>query len=149
MYAVCIIEYRYSVTVDAGNGHLILGKISRGCDLSDVEEAAVFKQFPSANLKDCMVYNRILISGVIYTATSYRRSSTTNDHLVCIKHGSNKAIGSAVKYLSFCTKECLSCSKCCYHIILVDIHHILQSNLSTDTITKATARHVHQITHPR
>ena len=80
---------RYRVTANAGQGHLVLEKTSKLSELEDAEVVAIRGTFPSANLKDCIVYNRVLISGVMYTSTSYKRPITTIDHIVCWKDRRN------------------------------------------------------------
>ena len=75
-----LLEYRYTVTADVGQGHLVLGKLATSKELVEAEAKAVRDAFPCGNLEDCIVYSRILISGVMYTSTSYKRSTSTNDH---------------------------------------------------------------------
>lgn len=101
----------------------------------------------SAKLEECIVYNHVLISEVMYMTTSYKHPTTTNDHTVCLKQmkqKQQKSFGSALKQLSFCT-DCTFCSALCTHVVVVNIHPILPCQISTDTITGATAQHINCI----
>ena len=144
-----LLGYRYTVTADIGQAHLVLGKLATSNELVEAEATAVRDAFPCANLEDCIVYSRILISGVMHTSTSYKRSTTTNDHTVCLKQGQQKLFGSALKYLSFCTSNCAKCSTFCTHVIIVNNYSVIPYLISSDTITGATAQHIHCISHPR
>ena len=141
--------YRYTITADVGQAHLVLGKVATSKELVEAETTAVRDAFPYANLETCSVYGRILIPGVMYTSTSYKRSTTTNDHTICLKVGEQKLFGSAVKYLSLCTYNCTKCSKYCTHVIIVKTYSVIPFLISSDTITGATAQHIHCIGHPR
>lgn len=136
---------RYTVTADLGQAHLVLGKLTKSNGLTDAEATAVREIFPSAKLEDYVVYSRVLISGVLYTSTSYKRHTATNDHTLCLKQRLQKLFGSALKYLSFCTHNCTACSIFCTHVVIVHSHSILPCVISTDTITRATAQHIHCI----
>ena len=144
-----LLEYRYTVTADVGQGHLVLGKLATSNELVEAETTAVRDAFPGANLEDCIVYGRILISGVMYTSTSYKRSTSTNDHTVCLKQGQQKLFGSALKYLSFCAYNCTKCPTFCNHVIIVNNYSVIPYLISSDTITGATAQHIHRVSHSR
>ena len=122
--AVC----RYSVTLDAGQGHLLLGKVSGSTELSDGEVAAVKHLCPSATLEGALVYFRVLVSGVVYTNQSYRQSST-NDYTLAFN---DNTIGKAVKYLSLCSSSCMRTYTA--HIVLVNVCQI-----------HSNTRHIHRI----
>lgn len=149
IYLYFMAACRYSVTADLGQAHLVLGKLTKSSGLMAAEVSVVQETFPSAKLEDSIVYSRVLISGVMYTSTSYKRSTTTNDHTLCLKQERQKLFGSALKYLSFCTHSCTACSKFCTHVVIINNHPIVPSLISTDTITGATAQHIHCIGHPR
>lgn len=78
----------------------------------------------------------IVISGSLYTSTSYKRSTTKCDYLLCL--GATKTIGSAQKYISFCLNDC-SCSVYCHHVVIVKLH-----NTST-----GVTRYIHRISDSR
>lgn len=125
---------RYRITSDLGQGHLVLGKLvfsSNG--LTDLEATAIQNTFPTANLNRCIIYNRALINGTLYASTSYKRSTSKCDYLLCVVNnaGISKTVGSAIKYVSFCLDAC-SCSKYCQHIVIVKVH-----------TSNSTARYIH------
>lgn len=124
--------YRYSVTANAGQGHLVLGKVSQPTQLSNAEVTAVHQLCPSATLEGALtyIYNRVLVSGVVYTNLSYRQSST-NDYTLLLKDGT---IAKAVKYLSFCSSSCKTPDT---HLVLVYPHKLLYSSTG--------CRHIHHI----
>ena len=140
---------RYAITSDIGQGHLVLGKLVNSNELVEAEATAVCDAFPRANLANCVLYSRVLISGIIYTSTSYKRSTTTNDHTVCLKEGQQKLFGSALKYLSFCNYNCTKCPTFCTHVIVVNTYSVSPYCISNDTITGATAQHINCINHLR
>ena len=131
-----ILVCRYSITVNAGEGHLVLGRVAQTSELTDPEQVEIHKLCPSAVLKNALVYHRVMVSGVVYTNESYRRSATTNDYTLCFQDGTQKTIGTALKYLSFCSNNCKSCIAFCQHVVLVNLHDIITH----------TARHIHSIT---
>lgn len=130
-----LLECRYSITVNAGQGHLVLGRVTEPSEVTDPELMEVRKLCPSAMLEGALVYHRVMVSGVVYSNESYRRSATTNDYTLCLQDGTQKTIGTALKYMSFCSKDCKSCTAFCQHVVLVNLHDIITH----------TARHIHSI----
>ena len=119
--------------MDVGQGHLVLGKVAR--ELS-AEETALIKQLhPSADLDNAVTYNRVLLSGVVYTCSLYRRGTTTNDSVICFMDGSGMTIGMAEKYVSFCSTTCRNCKNQCTHVVVVKHHSIISD----------VCRHIHSI----
>ena len=115
--------------MNLGPDQLVIGKIYKSTDLSGEELAIISERFPSINLSRCISYNRLLISGVLYTSTSYTLATTKCDYLISFKVGSSRAIASVEKYLSFCYESCQKCSdfSYCQHIVLAKHHRILHT----------------------
>lgn len=136
---------RYCVTLDFGRISVIGKTFSSSCLLPE-EVAAVIHHLPSSKLDDAVVYNRVLCHGVFYTSRAYERQVKQNDHILCFKAGSSqKEFGDATHYVSTCTANC-TCSKPCQHLVVVNRLNINQQcNLSRDSVTGATAQHVHYV----
>ena len=103
--------YRYAITFDVRQGHLVLGKVVNSNELVEARATVVCDAFTSANLANSVLYSRILISGIIYTSTLYKRFTTTNDHIVRLKEGQQKLFESALKYVNFCKYNCTKFTK--------------------------------------
>ena len=111
--------------------------------LNQQELAKLMESYPSfSSTSKCVVYSRVLLSGVLYSSASYKRSGVTDDSVVCLEHGE---IGTVQSYVSFC-KEVCSCnpSKFCTHVIIVCLHPHQPIGID-DQATGATAKHVMQI----
>ena len=134
---------RYSVTCDLGQGHLILGKITEPSLLTSVDLVAIQGICSSFNQQTAKLYHRVLISGMVYTTSNYVRSKIRKDNILCFNRNGQKIFGSAKQYVSFCTNQCTQCLQPCQHIVLINIFAEIQTNISEDTLTGATAKQVH------
>jgi hypothetical protein len=137
------------VTASIGQGHQVLGKVMRLSALSGTELAKLRALLESVDDGKCIVYGRVLISGMLYSNSMYNRSDVTNDSIVSL---SNNVIGTVQKYVSCCEQECTSCRECegtyCKHFAIVAIHPTHKFGV-VDNITNATAPHVKRILKPK
>ena len=85
------------------------------------------------------MYNRVLISGIIYATTAYNRSTLRNDSVVCLYEHNVHIFGIAKRYVSFANEDSMSNNE---HVILIYGLEILSDSIGTDVITGATARHL-------
>ena len=91
---------RYTITDDAGNGHLVLGKSGKYEQLSSEEKEALSHVFSDDGCS-VIVYHRLLLHGVVYTNSSYKQSSTSNCTLAFV----DDKIEMAMKYVSCSSSE--------------------------------------------
>ena len=125
----------------------MIGKTQNSTHLSDEEVTSIKVKLPHVDLDSSIIYNRVMVNGVIYSSTSYHRQNVTNDHVFCFRDRENKCIGSARKYLSVCNINCTSCSLPCSNLVIADVLKILPAQFIVDTISGATARHIHCVDH--
>ena len=104
--------YRYN---NAGQDHLVLGKVSKTTQLCDAEVTKVHQLCPAATLEDALIYHNVWLSGVVYTYLSHWHRFT-NDYTLLLKDSTN---GKAVKYLSICS---FSCTTFDTHRVLVHLY---------------------------
>ena len=86
--------YRYRITCNAGNKHLVLGKT---LDLTSEQAAIIQSVHPNAKLQNALIYECLLLDGIVY--------STTMDSIVSF----DKSIGKVIKFASFCYSSMSSC----------------------------------------
>ena len=132
------ISCRYTVTSNLGCNHLILGKKLDHNSLSEEDVIAIKQLLPNAYIKKAIVYNRVLISGIIYATTAYNSSTLRNDSVVCLYKDNVHIFGIAKLYVSFANEDSISNE----HVILICGLEILSDSIGTDVITGATARHL-------
>lgn len=89
-FSIFYYKCRYSITADIGDGHLVLGRKFSFSHLKEDDISAVLSIYPTADLLGCIVYQRLLISGVLYTSAAYSRSQIKCDYLLCVIKGSSK-----------------------------------------------------------
>ena len=75
---------RYSITEAIGKSHLILGKISEPSVLTPDDIAAI-QERTSFCQQTAKLYHRVIISGTMYTSSSYTRPKITNDSILSFK----------------------------------------------------------------
>ena len=90
---------------------------------SDVAEVDVSK---------CILYGRVLLSGVLYTSALYHRSEVTNDSVVCLR---SAEIGTIQKFLSCCKKGCTECCESTYTVNIISLSQFIAHSLS-DLLTR-------------
>ena len=100
--------YRYKITADVGEGHKLLGKVMKYSVLTTTELDKLPSNVPDVDVSKCIVYGRVLLSGVVYTSSIYHRSEVTNDSMVRLK---STEIGTIQKFMSCCRKDCTSCNE--------------------------------------
>ena len=117
-------RHRYSVTEDAGKGHLVLGKVDKYSVLTTEESAAFLALCPHAIVDRSIVFDRLLLDGIVYTNYRYQQKQS-NDYIIAFKNGS---IGKACKYISITSQDMhvvlihemiTTSSQLCNHIKLV------------------------------
>jgi len=86
-YCTIIHNIRYTVTHDAGEDHLVLGKL--WSTFTTEESLAITTFHQSANLCGAFSYSHLLLKGVLYSATVHAGSST-NDSIIFLP---NSVIG--------------------------------------------------------
>ena len=129
---------RYAITSNLGCNHLIVGKKLDHNSLSEQDVIAIKQLLPNADIKKAIVYNRVLISGIIYTTTAYNKSTLRNDSIVCLCEDNERIFGIAKQYVSFANEDSVSDE----HVVLIYGLEILSDSIGTDVITGATARHL-------
>ena len=135
--------FRYSVTCDLGQGHLILGKIIEPSVLTSVDLVAIQGICSNLDQQTAKIYHRALISGIVYTTANYARSKVRKDNILCFDRSGQKIFGNAQQYVSFCTNQCTQCPQPCKHVVLIHQFTEIQTNISDDTLTGATGKQVH------
>ena len=126
-----------------GDGHLVLGKILDESMLTTSDLEAIQEICSSINQSTVKLYHRVLISGTVYTTSSYMRSKFRKDDILCLKRNDQKYFGSAKQYISFCASNCTECLKPCQHVAIVSHFIEIPTNISTDNLTGATLKHIH------
>lgn len=103
---------RYSVTCNASQKHLVLGKLT---SLTQDQTSAILSLNSNAVLENVLVYDQLLLSVILYT-------TSTKDSIICF----NDSIYSEVKFISFCTTPMPGTSFShaesthkCYHVAIV------------------------------
>ena len=115
--------YRYTVTCDAGEGHLVLGKITTQSP-STAFKNAVSIHDPSAQLVGSLWYDRLLLKSVVYCST-VRRSTCTDDSVVTLADGK---VGVILTFISYCSEGC-NCQvqgAKCKHLIITKLYNVLK-----------------------
>ena len=123
----------------------MIGKTLTSSDFTNEEVTLIELKQPDVKLDSSIVYYRLVLNGVMYSSTSYRRQSITNDSVLYFCDGESKYIGSARKYLSVCKTDCTSCCSPCSNLIIADTFEIIPVDFIEDTISGASARQIHCI----
>lgn len=83
---------------------------------------AIYRLHPNAHLSDTLIYNKVLLKGVVYVTSSYKQSVSTDDSIVFLEDNS---VELARMFISFCSTECNGmCLKKCHHIVIVELYEI-------------------------
>ena len=135
--------HRYKITADVGERHKVLGKIMKYSVLTTTELDKLTSDVPDVDMSKCVVYGRVLISGVVYTSAIYHRSEVTNDSIVRLQ---SAEVGTIQKFVSCCKKDCTSCGEntYCDHYIIASIHPSFPFGLADQT-AESTAQHIVRI----
>ena len=95
------------------------------------------------DVSKCIVYDRVLLSGVVYIRALYHRSEVTNDSVVCLR---SAEVGTIQKFVSYCKKDYTSCTENTFseHYIIVSIHPSFPFGFANQS-AESTAQHIVQI----
>ncbi len=93
---------------------------------------------------------RVLVSGQVLSSISYGHGSTrTNDYTLCYVESdglnSPKKYGLAVKYVSYCTKECPPDHRYCQHSVFVRQIHPVSDPCFINQEAGASASHIQTV----
>ena len=152
---VCICTYiyficRYKVTAKIGQGHQVLGKVTRLSALTGTKLAKLRALFESVDDGKGIVYGRVLISGTLFSSAMYNRSDITNDSIISLSSSGCTLIGMVQKYVSCCRQGCTSCCEhtYCKHFAIIAMHPMFEFGV-VDNITTASAPHIKWILKPK
>ena len=138
---ICLFNYRYSVTCEFGQGHQVLGKVSRLPPLTSEERI----QLEEYNIAYSTVkhYHRVILKGTLYSSTSYiTHSQVKNDSAVLLHHDGHSYLGAIKDCLSFCRTNCIACTQLCQHVVIILLYTILPNRIGHDDLTGATAAQI-------
>ena len=138
-YTVCtyVLFYRYSITCELNQGHLVLGKVTNISVVPSTEKALLEEYDIDYSTAKC--YHRTLVSGVLYTSASYKRSQVKNDSILYFRRNNHPVFGIAQHYISFCNTSCTRCTRLCKSLVIMLVYNILPDKIDTDRLTGATA----------
>ena len=108
------------MTLELGDEHLVVGKYDSSYNLAADEIASIQNTLARSDFNNLIVYDRVLISGIIYKTTNYQRQTKCSDHVLSFIKEGQKLIGLARKFLSVCDSSCISCSLPCKHIVIIE-----------------------------
>lgn len=100
----------------------MLGKVNKKDPVSADMAAVVLRLQPNAQFNGALSYNRLLLNGIVYSSSSYKRTSCTDDSILIFEDDS---VGQATAYISCSGRNCddVSCTEKCYHIVVVNLYN--------------------------
>ena len=140
MYSWISLYYRYSITRDLNQSHLVLGKMGNLTSLQP-DELAILSGYDMEQ-STAKIYHRVLISGILYTTSSYLRAKVKSDCVLSFKRNGEWTFGIVKHYLSFCNTTCADCMKPCKHCVIITPYKILPLGFRPDG---TTIEHIHRI----
>ena len=90
---------------------------------------------------------RVLVSGQVFSSIGYGHGTKTNDYTLCYAESPNstRMYGLAVKYVSYCTKQCPPNHSYCHHSILIRPLHPVSEPFVINEEAGTSARHIQAV----
>ncbi len=136
--------YRYHVSLELCSGHLVVGKYNSFSRLAADEITSIRNLLPLAVFNPkTVVYDRVLINGIMYSTINYLRLANSSDHIFSLVAEEQTLIGSARKFVSLCDSSCVSCLQPCKHIVIVESLPLLNIEVSNVPVHEVRGKQHH------